>query len=321
MSISDSGKPDHLPVLLEEVVAGLNIRADGFYVDATLGRGGHSAAILQRLSGQGRMLLLDRDPTAVAVARKRFQQDARVTVVQSPFSELDSIVQQQGGERLDGLLLDLGVSSPQLDEPHRGFSFMQDGPLDMRMNPQQGESAAAWLQREEQQEIARVLWEYGEERHSRRIARAIVDCRATTELTTTQQLAELIKRVIPGHSKRHPATKSFQAIRIHINHELGELRQVLEQSAQLLAPQGRLAIISFHSLEDRMVKRFLKQSATRQKELPADIPMRSETIPGVFKTIGKAQFAGVEELQRNPRARSAVLRIAERLNGEEVHGE
>lgn len=305
--------------MLEETVNGLNIHPDGLYVDATFGRGGHASAILQQLSPKGQLLMLDRDPTAVAVAQARFADDPRVTIFHSPFSRLSALLQQQGVERkLDGLLLDLGVSSPQLDERERGFSFMQDGPLDMRMNPQQGESAAEWLQHASQEEIARVLWEYGDERHSRKIARAIVNDRTETAFTTTLQLAELIKRVVPGHPKKHPATKSFQAIRIHVNRELDELKTVLEQAITLLAEGGRLAIISFHSLEDRMVKRFFKRSATRIKEAPLDIPLPSETIPGQLTAIGKAQFPSHNEIQQNPRSRSAVLRIAERLPELEV---
>ncbi len=250
----------------------------------------------------------------MAVATARFASDPRVTIVQSPFSRLVEVLEQQGGRRkLDGLLLDLGVSSPQLDQSERGFSFMQDGPLDMRMDPAQGVSAAEWLQSAPQQEIARVLWEYGEERHARRIARAIVEDRSESPFLTTLQLAELIRRVVPGHSKKHPATRSFQAIRIHLNRELEELGRVLDLAVEWLAPAGRLAIISFHSLEDRMVKRFLRRSATRERELPPDIPLRSETIPGVLRAVGKAQFPSAEELARNPRSRSAVLRVAERL--------
>ncbi len=324
MSISDSvsathgqpslSHPEHYSVMLEEAINGLQIQADGFYVDGTFGRGGHAAAILQQLSPDGRLLLLDRDPSAVAVARERFGKDSRVTIVQSPFSHLGEVLEQLGiKQSLDGLLLDLGVSSPQLDESERGFSFMQEGPLDMRMNPEQGESAAEWLQHAAEAEIAQVLWEYGDERHSRRIARAIVQSRDETPFVTTLQLAALIQRVVPGHSKKHPATKSFQAIRIHINRELEELERVLERAVERLAAGGRLAIISFHSLEDRMVKRFFKRMATRQKEVPLDIPLPSETIPGLLKTVGKAQFPSAEEIAENPRSRSAVLRVAERL--------
>ncbi len=300
--------------MLEEAVEGLHIQPDGLYVDATFGRGGHSSAILQKLSPKGRLLMLDRDPAAVAIARERFVDDPRVTIFQSNFSQLSALLQQQEDEqKLNGLLLDLGVSSPQLDERERGFSFMQDGPLDMRMNPQQRESAADWMQHASQEEIARVLWEYGDERHSRKIARAIVNNRTENPFCTTLQLAELIKRVVPGHPRKHPATKSFQAIRIHVNRELEELKSILDQAVALLAEGGRLAIISFHSLEDRMVKRFFKQCGTRIKEVPLDIPLPTETIPGLLKTIGKAQFPSESEIEKNPRSRSAVLRVAERL--------
>lgn len=299
--------------MLEEAVDGLNIQADGLYVDATFGRGGHAAAILQQLSERGKLLLLDRDPTAVAVAQQRFAEDPRVTVVQSPFSHLGEVLKQQQIERkIDGLLLDLGVSSPQLDESERGFSFMQDGPLDMRMNPQQGLSAAQWLQQADQQEIARVLWEYGDERHSRRVAAAIVRDRQETPFTSTLQLAELIKRVIPGHSKKHPATKSFQAIRIEVNQELEELRTLLDQLIDLLQPAGRVAIISFHSLEDRMVKRFFRRCEKGDQECPPDIPLRTTKFEGPLSTVGKAQFPSSQEIEQNPRSRSAVLRIAEK---------
>ncbi len=315
MSTSEFEQGSHFSVMLEEAVDGLNIRADGFYVDGTFGRGGHSAEILKRLSPQGHLLMLDRDPAAIAAAEQRYADESRVTIAHAPFSQLSTVLENMDVERkLDGLLLDLGVSSPQLDQSERGFSFMQDGPLDMRMNPEQGESAAEWLQHADQQEIARVLWEYGDERHSRKIARAIVHDREETPFTSTRQLAELIQRVIPGHGKKHPATKSFQAIRIHINRELEELQQVLEQAVELLATGGRLAIISFHSLEDRMVKRFFRKCEKGMaEELPPDIPMRAVVHQGVMKTIGKAQFPSTHEIEQNPRSRSAVLRVAERL--------
>jgi len=300
-------------VMLEEAINGLHIQPDGFYVDATFGRGGHAAKILEQLSPEGRLLLLDRDPTAVAVAREKYQDDARVTIVHRPFSALQEVLQQlEIHSKIDGLLLDLGVSSPQLDQSERGFSFMNDGPLDMRMNPQQGVSAAEWLQQADQQEIARVLWEYGDERHSRRIARAIVNDRVETPFSSTTQLAELIKRVVPGHSKKHPATKSFQAIRIEVNQELQELRQMLDQLVDLLQAGGRIAIISFHSLEDRMVKRFFRRCEKGEQDFPPDIPLRTVEYQGEMKTVGKAQFPSLQEIEQNPRSRSAVLRVAEK---------
>ncbi|MBT5745691.1 MAG: 16S rRNA (cytosine(1402)-N(4))-methyltransferase RsmH [Gammaproteobacteria bacterium] len=313
MSTSDRKSSDHFSVMLEEAINGLHIQPDGFYVDATFGRGGHAAKILEQLSPEGRLLLLDRDPTAVAVAREKYQDDARVTIVHRPFSALQEVLQQlEIHSKIDGLLLDLGVSSPQLDQSERGFSFMNDGPLDMRMNPQQGVSAAEWLQQADQQEIARVLWEYGDERHSRRIARAIVNDRVETPFSSTTQLAELIKRVVPGHSKKHPATKSFQAIRIEVNQELQELRQMLDQLVDLLQAGGRIAIISFHSLEDRMVKRFFRRCEKGEQDFLPDIPLRSVEYQGEMKTVGKAQFPSAQEIEQNPRSRSAVLRVAEK---------
>jgi 16S rRNA (cytosine1402-N4)-methyltransferase len=290
----------HRPVMLEEAVAGLAVRDDGIYVDATFGRGGHSAAILEKLGVQGRLHALDQDPQAIAHAQARFAGDARFAIHHHNFAELAAVAAQAGiAGRIDGILMDLGVSSPQLDDAARGFSFGKDGPLDMRMNPQAGESAAQWLARADDAEIADVLWQYGDERNSRRIARRIVDTRTASPLTTTAQLAALIAAV-PGPRSRHihPATRSFQAIRIHINRELEVLSAGLQQAVDVLAPGGRLAVISFHSIEDRIVKRFMRDAA------------RAET-PTV-KLHGK-QFPSDQESRDNPRARSAVLRIAERL--------
>ncbi len=305
----------HYSVMLEESVTALQVQPDGFYVDATFGRGGHSSKILNHLSSSGHLLMLDRDPVAIEAAQNRFGEDSRVTIVQSPFSQLQEVLEQLGVETVDGILLDLGVSSPQLDQAARGFSFQQDGPLDMRMNPQQEVSAATWIASASQEEIARVLWEYGDERHSRRIARLILKTREEQPIETTLQLAELIKRAVPGYSKRHPATRSFQAIRIHINQELQELRDLLDQAVERLASGGRIAVISFHSLEDRMVKRFFKKCGKGGgQQLPHDIPIRmTEESSGVMKTTGKAQFPSAEEISENPRSRSAVLRVAERL--------
>lgn len=306
--------PAHYSVMLEESISALHIQPDGFYVDATFGRGGHSSKILNHLSAAGHLLMLDRDPVAIEAAQERFGSDPRVTIVQSPFSQLQQVLDQLGVETVDGMLFDLGVSSPQLDQASRGFSFQQDGPLDMRMNPQQEESAATWIASASQEEIARVLWEYGDERHSRRIARSILRAREEQPIETTLQLAELIKRTVPGYSKRHPATRSFQAIRIHINRELQELRELLDQAVDRLATGGRIVIISFHSLEDRMVKRFFKKCGKGgAQELPHDLPIRVVEESGVMKSIGKAQFPSAKEIEENPRSRSAVLRVAERL--------
>lgn len=316
MSISDQGHHHdaHYSVMLEEAVAGLNIKPDGFYVDATFGRGGHASEILDRLSSHGRLLLMDRDPVAVQAAKERFSKDSRVSIIHAPFSDLEKTLIQEGGAiKIDGLLLDLGVSSPQLDQAERGFSFMQQGPLDMRMNPQQGISAAEWIKDAPQEEIARVLWEFGDERHSRRVARAIIRSREETPITHTLQLAEIVRQSIPGHHKRHPATKTFQAIRIYLNRELDELGQVLDQVVDLLNTGGRVAVISFHSLEDRMVKRFFRQCEKGESNLPPDLPIRSIEHSGVMRVVGKAQFPSVNEIEINPRSRSAVLRVAEKL--------
>jgi 16S rRNA (cytosine1402-N4)-methyltransferase len=307
MSIQDN---THIPVMLDEALDALNIRADGSYLDGTFGRGGHSRGLLQRLGPQGRLYLMDRDPTAVAVARREFNTDARVAIRHGNFADMgDWNVISTG---LDGILLDLGVSSPQLDDAARGFSFQADAPLDMRMDPSHGESAAEFLARATEAEITDVLWRFGEERMSRRIARAIVGQRAETPITRTLELAELITRTIgrrePG---KHPATRSFQALRIAVNGEIDALEQGLQGSLARLRPGGRLAVISFHSLEDRAVKQFMRaesQAPPARRNLPPP-----ENINLRLKLIGAAQFPSDQEIQRNPRARSAVLRVAERL--------
>lgn len=287
----------HAPVMLDEVLALLDGPADGVYVDGTYGRGGHSSALLARLGPKARLHVFDQDPEAVAAARARHAGDPRVTVHHHNFDRLrEALGEIPGG--VHGVLLDLGVSSPQLDQAARGFSFSQDGPLDMRMNPGAGPSAADWLATASVEEIAEVLWRYGEERNSRRIARRINETRVETPITTTGQLAKLIAAV-PGPRSRsiHPATRSFQALRIHLNRELEALEAVLPQALDLLAPGGRLAVISFHSLEDRIVKRYLRDCA------------RAEAAP--IRLI-KKQFPSAAECARNPRARSAVLRGAEK---------
>lgn len=299
----------HSPVLLQAAVDGLNVRAAGTYLDGTFGRGGHAAEILRRLDGRGRLLLIDRDPEAVAAARARFADDARVYVRHANFADMaDWDLAREG---LDGVLLDLGVSSPQLDQAARGFSFMADGPLDMRMDPSQGESAAQFLAHADAERIADVLWRLGEERMSRRIAQAIVDARTEQPLQRTLQLAQLIARVIGGRREagKHPATRSFQALRLHVNGELDALQRGLEAACQCLLPGGRLVVISFHSLEDRLVKQFMRGPPVPRvaRGLPApSVP------PPPLRVIGRKQFAGAVELAANPRARSAVLRVAER---------
>ncbi|MBE0509702.1 MAG: 16S rRNA (cytosine(1402)-N(4))-methyltransferase RsmH [Chromatiales bacterium] len=306
---------EHRPVLLDEVLAALAIRADGIYLDGTFGRGGHSAAILERLGEQGRLLASDKDPQAIAVAEQRFAEDARFSIVQGSFTRLAELVAERGWQgKVDGILLDLGVSSPQLDDPQRGFSFRGDGPLDMRMDPTSGISAAQWLNQAEEAAIAQVLKEYGEERYAKRIARAIVKSRIEQgPIGNTARLAKLVAEANPSWERdKHPATRSFQAIRIFINRELEELEAVLEQCLAMLAPGGRLAVISFHSLEDRLVKRFIRDQA-RGGDFPPDLPISEAQLQRRLRPIGKDVRAGEAELARNPRARSAVLRVAERL--------
>ena len=303
-------EPSHFPVMLPQVLEGLRIRKDGRYLDGTLGRGGHARAVLERLGPEGRLLLMDKDPEAIASAERLFGADDRVAVRRGSFAALAHWDATAAG--LDGVLFDLGVSSPQLDVAERGFSFGKDGPLDMRMDPDSGESAAQWLARADDREIADVLFTYGEERQSRRIARAIVARRATQPLERTAQLAELIASVMPrGDSKIHPATRSFQAIRIFINRERADLETGLDAAFARLKPGGRLAVISFHSLEDRITKQFIARHA---KPPPANrrMPMEVAFTP-TLKAIGNAQKADSTELVANPRARSAVLRVAERL--------
>ncbi len=304
----------HHPVLLNEALAGLRVLPEGVYIDGTFGRGGHAGALLQRLGPQGRLLAMDKDPQAVRVAEQNFGTDARFSVKRGTFAMLQQMADEQGVTgRVDGVLLDLGVSSPQLDDARRGFSFSQDGPLDMRMDPDAGLSAAQWLAQASEEEIADVLKTLGEERFARRIARSIVATRVESPLTTTGQLAELIVQAVPGRErKKHPATRSFQAIRIHINRELEDIREGLAQALAVLAPGGRLVVISFHSLEDRLVKRFMRDES-RGEVLPPDLPVTGSGKPGRMKLIGKAVKAGEAELAQNPRARSAVMRVAERV--------
>jgi len=304
----------HVPVMLEEAVRALNIRPDGIYIDGAFGRGGHSGRILDELGAQGRLIAFDKDEEAVLVARERFGADQRFSIVHGSFAELTEVAAERGlAGRIDGLLLDLGVSSPQLDEPGRGFSFASDGPLDMRMNRTRGRSAAEWLADAAEEDISTVLREYGEERFSRRIARAIVARRRESPITGTRDLADLVARACPVKERhKHPATRTFQAIRIFVNRELEELQVCLRDSLEVLARGARLVVISFHSLEDRIVKRFMRDTAQGPK-LPKGLPVTHTQTQGRMRVMGKSQRASDLELESNPRARSAVLRVAEVL--------
>ena len=302
----------HIPVLLHEALTALCIEHDGLYLDCTFGRGGHSRAILAELGASGRLIGFDRDPSAVAVARNLAQEDPRFEIVHTAFSELETALDSLAVTRVHGILMDLGVSSPQLDEAGRGFSFQADGPLDMRMDPTSGESAADWIARADSDEIAHVLWVFGEERFSRRIARAIVEARELTPIVTTTQLSQIVTRAQPKKDQnKHPATRSFQGIRLYINGELTEVEQGLEAAMNRLEVGGRLAVISFHSLEDRLVKRALRDASRPPKGDPR-MPLPDSVAQPKLKLVGKAIKASPDELRLNPRARSAVLRIAER---------
>ena len=307
----------HSAVLHDEIISHLNIRLDGIYVDGTYGRGGHAKTILSQLGKNGRLIVMDKDPEAIKAAREDLGEDARVDIYHDDYANmaetLDAMALKQ---QVDGVLLDLGVSSPQLDDAARGFSFQKNGPLDMRMNPLQGESAADWLGRAEEKEISRVLWELGEERHSRRIARKIVETRELKDIDDTATLSALISNCVPPlKNRKHPATRSFQAIRIHINQELAHIVQLLDSIFEILKIGGRLLVISFHSLEDRLVKRFFRLHSTAAK-IPRGLPVRDDELASTIRlrVIGKAIKAGIDELSVNPRARSAVLRVAERTS-------
>jgi len=304
----------HTPVLLAEVLSGLAIRADGRYCDATFGRGGHTAAILQRLGPEGRVVAIDRDAEAIRAGRERFGADARVVLTRGTFAQLTTLLRAAGVEGgLQGVLLDLGVSSPQFDDAERGFSFMQDGPLDMRMDRDQSQNAAQWLSRASEREIADTLRTLGEERFAGRIARAIVATRARLPIETTTQLAQLVANAVPTREPgKHPATRTFQAIRMRINSELEALEAALPQAVELLAPGGRLCVISFHSLEDRLVKRFIRREAQGDPHY-AGLPAIPPHARPRLATVGRAVRPGEAEVARNPRARSATLRVAERL--------
>jgi 16S rRNA (cytosine1402-N4)-methyltransferase len=304
----------HQTVLLEEAVDAVITDPDGFYVDGTFGRGGHSRLILKRLSAKGTLLVIDKDPQAVAIAEALAASDERVIVGRGSFADLKRfLAERQYTGQVQGVLLDLGVSSPQLDDPQRGFSFMQDGPLDMRMNPQAGQSAAQWLRTAAEEEIARVIYEYGEERFSRRMARAIVAVRQNQEITSTLQLAEIIKQANPAWEKhKHPATRAFQGIRIFINNELDDLERALVAILEVLAVGGRMVVISFHSLEDRIVKQFI-QKQVRGDDYPAGVPVTKYQMKPRLKAIGKALKSGSSERDDNVRSRSAVMRVAEKI--------
>lgn len=306
-----SGGPAHVTVLLEEAVAALEVRPDGVYVDGTFGRGGHSRAILARLGPQGRVVALDRDPRAIEAGREIV--DPRLTLVHARFSELAERLDELGVRHVDGVLLDLGVSSPQLDEAERGMSFRFDAPLDMRMDTTRGPTVADWLAQASVADITEVLRDYGEERFAHAIAKAIAAARTGGAVATTRQLAAIVEKAVrtrePG---QHPATRSFQALRIFINQELEELKQVLPDAMARLAPGGRLVVISFHSLEDRIVKRFMRDQA-RPDDAPSRLPLRASELPQPrLRRIGKAVRPGAAEVAANPRARSAVMRVAER---------
>ncbi len=311
----------HLPVLPKETLAALAPALAGStvrrLVDATGGRGGHSALLLEQLGPEDRLCILDRDPEAIAALAERFGEDERVQWVQASFDQLAKILEERSWMgRVDAILADLGVSSPQLDSAQRGFSFLRDGPLDMRMDPEHGESAAQWLARADAAELRRVLWEYGEERAAKRIAAAIVARRAQTPLLRTAELAELISQLLPKTAGIHPATRTFQAIRIHVNDELGQLQRFLPQALAALRPGGRLAMISFHSLEDRLVKRFFRAAESRPD---SRLPLRHHELPPQpWIEISPAIQAQAAEITQNPRARSAVLRAATK-NPEYAH--
>ncbi|MEY3787681.1 MAG: hypothetical protein RLZ75_1888, partial [Pseudomonadota bacterium] len=308
---------EHLPVMFAEAMQQLAIKKDGIYLDCTFGRGGHSQGILDLLGSSGRLLAFDRDLDAInSDYAQTMLEDNRFKLKHTHFSELENnIVSEDLAGKIDGILMDLGVSSPQLDNPERGFSFLRDGPLDMRMDGTTGMTAAEWLAGVDEKALVKVLFEYGEERFARRIAHAIIEKRVEAPITTTRELAKLIENVVPIRDKhKHPATRSFQAIRIEINHELDELKAVLQQSERILKPGGRLVVISFHSLEDRIVKRFIR-AESGAKYNPGKLPIKEiDIVKGNLKKTGKALKAGLQEISQNARARSAVMRVAEKIS-------
>lgn len=307
----------HIPVLLNEAIEQLIVSPHGIYIDATFGRGSHSQAILNKLSADGRLIAFDKDPIAIAYAKQQFANEPRFTIFHRSFADLQmSLDELQLSGKIAGILFDLGVSSPQLDDPERGFSFSKSGKLDMRMDTTQGIDAMQWIATVGEKELADVLWQYGEEKFSRRIARAIVEKRSETPITTTTQLADIIKFAMPKPKKphdKHPATRSFQAIRIAVNQELTDLESGLNQALNGLAVGGRLSVISFHSLEDRIVKQFIKHHE-KGEELPRGLPIKGSQFNARLKSIGKPIKPSLQEVDLNPRARSAILRIAEKLS-------
>ncbi|MDG4811796.1 16S rRNA (cytosine(1402)-N(4))-methyltransferase RsmH [Hydrogenovibrio sp. 3SP14C1] len=311
--ITQTGQSSHYPVMLSESVAGLAIDPDGIYIDCTFGRGGHSQAILNQLGEQGRLLAIDQDPEAIRYAKESFN-DSRFEIQHGSFEALEQYCEARGWVgKVNGILIDLGVSSPQLDEAERGFSFMRSGPLDMRMNPETGLSAQEWLMQVDEKTLAQVLRQYGEERFSGRIARHIKEAVQEQKLQTTLDLAKVVAKASPKTEKhKHPATRTFQAIRIAVNRELDVLKSVLEASVAVLKSGGRLSVISFHSLEDRIVKQFIRDQS-RIKDLFPDSPIQLEVVEPVIKKVGKPIFPSKEECEENQRSRSAVLRIAERI--------
>ena len=306
---------NHITVLLNEAVEALVHDPDGVYVDCTFGRGGHSALVLDRLSEKGRLIAIDKDPEAIAYAADRFANEPRFSIEHGSFAELETFMEKRNlSGNVAGVLMDLGVSSPQIDDPKRGFSFQFDGPLDMRMDTTQGESAADWINRASEKEIADVLFTYGEERFGRRMAAAIVREREAEPILTTARLSAIVAEANPKWEKgKNPATRAFQGIRIYINKELEDVERVLDQTLNVLNVGGRMAVISFHSLEDRIVKRFIRTYVKGDDHLPAGLPFTQDMLNQRLKAIGKAIKAGKEEVSSNPRSRSAVMRIAEKL--------
>lgn len=316
IEILEKLKKEHVTVLQQDAIAYLNIDEHGIYIDATFGRGGHTAAILQQLGPDGRLICIDKDPEAIAYAKAHFGSDPRVIIHHGCFADLETICQDLGCYRaVDGILFDLGVSSPQLDCATRGFSFQQDGPLDMRMDTSQGQNAADWLNIAPQKEIQDILKRFGEEKYSRRIAQKIIETRQLKPITRTQELVDIIKESQPTKEyHKHPATRSFQAIRIHVNQELGVLEKALQAALNCLVEQGLLCVISFHSLEDRIVKRFMREE--KVSNLPArfaKLPILETAITKNLKIVAKKIRASTQELQKNPRARSAIMRIAQKM--------
>jgi 16S rRNA (cytosine1402-N4)-methyltransferase len=305
---------EHTPVLVDEALAALALEAGGYYVDATFGRGGHTAQILQAVGGEGRVLAIDRDPQAIAAGRKRFSNEVRLTLAHASFADLGTLVPaHSNGQPCRGVLFDLGVSSPQLDDAERGFSFRADGPVDMRMDPTRGEPVSAWLARASVDEIREVIATLGEERFARRVAQAIADERQKQPITRTTQLAAIVSRAVrtrePG---KHPATRTFQALRMFINDELGQIEKGLAAALEFLSPAGRLVVISFHSLEDRLVKQFIKRHSEADPAF-ADFPVLPPSAEPRLKLVGRKRRAVATEVESNPRARSALLRVAEKI--------